>query len=196
MYDDLSQFEALVARLNGGDPVAAEEIVRQYEPFIRRAVQMGLRNSRLRRTLDSMDLCQSVFAAFFYQVATGTTEVISPDELIKLLVTIARRKLAQAMRKDYRRRRQLHAVMPSAGSFSLIDPAPTPSRVLSSKDLAARIRELLSHDERELADMRATGISWADIAERTGGSAESCRVQLFRAIRRVLGELGMSPHGD
>ncbi|MBX9652806.1 sigma-70 family RNA polymerase sigma factor [bacterium] len=195
MHEDLTQFEAMVARLHGGDPSAAEEIVRHYEPFVRRAVRMSLQHSSLRRTLDSMDLCQSVFAAFFYQVATGATEVVGPDHLVKLLTTIARRKLAQAMRKDYRRRRQLQAVMPPAGSFSLIDPAPTPSKILSSKDLAHRIRALLSDEERELAGMRSSGASWAKIAERTGGSALSCRVQLFRAIRRVLGELGMSEDG-
>jgi putative phosphoribosyl transferase len=50
-------FQALIDRVRTGNEQAAEELVRRYEPTIRRP--------RLRWQLDTMDICQSVRASFF-----------------------------------------------------------------------------------------------------------------------------------
>src|SRR5438045_6758201 len=102
-------FAELIRRVRAGDEEAAAELVRRYEPAIRRVVRVHLRDSRLRRLLDSTDVCQSVLATFFVRANLGQYELDTPTDLLKLLATIARHKvISQAQRhgadrRDYRR---------------------------------------------------------------------------------------------
>ena len=68
--DEYSEF---IRRIRQGDERAAEELVRRYEAEIRLEVRgwLRLRNPRLRRVFDSMDICQSVLASFFARAAVG-----------------------------------------------------------------------------------------------------------------------------
>jgi len=61
----------LIARVRAGDQAAAAELVRDYEPHVRRAVRIQLRDPRLRSVFDSADICQSVMASFFARLALG-----------------------------------------------------------------------------------------------------------------------------
>ena len=83
-------FEGLIARVRAGDEQAAAELVRRYEPAIRRAARVRLVDTRLNRLLDSMDICQSVMASFFVRTALGQFELETPDQLLKLLATMTR----------------------------------------------------------------------------------------------------------
>src|SRR4051812_8338743 len=94
-------FADFVARIRAGDEQAAVELVRQYEPLIRREIRMNLRDARLNRVFDSMDVCQSVLASFFVHTAGGDYDLDDPRQLLSLLVSMARNKLASAARKQY-----------------------------------------------------------------------------------------------
>src|SRR4249919_1695419 len=102
-------FQVLLGRVRAGDAQAAADLVRRYEPAIRRAARVRLVDSRLNRLLDSMDICQSVMASFFVRAALGQYELETPDQLLKLLATMTRNKLAGqvnahgAARRDFRR---------------------------------------------------------------------------------------------
>jgi hypothetical protein len=56
-----SEYLDFIKRVRGGDERAAEELVRRYEPEIRLEVRtwLRMRDARLRRVFDSMDICQS-----------------------------------------------------------------------------------------------------------------------------------------
>ena len=64
MADD-NTFADFRRRVRAGDEEAATELVRRYESAVRIEVRMRLADSRLRRVVDTMDLCQSVLASFF-----------------------------------------------------------------------------------------------------------------------------------
>src|ERR1700722_15375085 len=102
-------FVELIQRVRAGDQEAASELVRRFEPAIRRAVRVRLVDDRLRRTFDSMDVCQSVLGSFFVRAAMGQFELEKSDQLLKLLATMVRNKVAErathekAGRRDYRR---------------------------------------------------------------------------------------------
>src|SRR5580704_8003946 len=102
-------FQVLLRRVRAGDGQAAAELVRRYEPAIRRAARVRLLDTRLNRLLDSMDICQSVMASFFVRAALGQYELETPAQLLKLLATMTRNKLANqvkghgAARRDFRR---------------------------------------------------------------------------------------------
>src|SRR5262249_10791894 len=82
----------LFRRVRSGDPQAAAELFRVYEPAIRRRVRLWLRmqDERLRRVFDSVDVCQSVLASFFIRAAAGQYDVQEPGQLIALLVRMAK----------------------------------------------------------------------------------------------------------
>ena len=90
---DQQQFQELIGRVRNRDQDAATELVRRYESVIRRVVRIHLRDARMRRVLDSMDICQSVMASFFVRTALGQYELDTPEQMLGLLTTIARNKL-------------------------------------------------------------------------------------------------------
>jgi hypothetical protein len=50
-------------------------------------------------------------------------------------------------------------------------------------------RDRLSDQERRLADLRAIGHTWAEVAAEVGGSPDALRIAFSRAVDRVVGEL-------
>ena len=100
----------MLDRVRAGDQQAATELVRRYEPALRRAVRLRLRDRQLRRSLDSSDVCQAVFLRFFVRVATGPYDLDTPEQVLKLLATMARTQVVnealrqQAAKRDCRRR--------------------------------------------------------------------------------------------
>src|SRR5919198_6288365 len=93
---------SLISRVRAGDAAAAAELVRRYEPVIRSRIRVWLRmqDRRLRRVFDSMDVCQSVLASFFVRAAAGQYDLEEPRDLLKLLVKMARNKLAMRARHE------------------------------------------------------------------------------------------------
>ena len=85
-------------------------MVRQFESAVRVAVRVRLTNPSLRRQFDSMDICQSVFASFFFGVANGHFHVRSSGQLVALLTKMARNKLAWQVRRSRQHRRDVRRV--------------------------------------------------------------------------------------
>lgn len=186
-------FQQLVQRLRQGDPEAARTLVGAYESEIRRAIRVRLTDPMLRRSLDSVDICQSVLANFFARVSAGQFDLEGPEQLLALLLKMARNKLidharrAQARQQDQRvPAAQEHDILATAA-----DPHETPSGLVANRDLVETVRRLLSPAERYLADQRAAGREWADIGRELGRSPDALRKQHDRAIERVAGQLGL-----
>jgi RNA polymerase sigma-70 factor (ECF subfamily) len=192
--DDNEIFADLIGRLRAGDPRAAEELVRQCEPEIRREVRvwMRLRDPRLRRVFDSMDICQSVLASFFVRAAAGQYDLERPEQLLHLLAGMARNKLAEQVQYQQRQRRDVRRAQ-SLGpeAMDLAGGSESPSTQVAGEELLRKLRGRLSDEERRLAEHRAQGHSWADIAAELGGTAEAHRKQLARALDRVVKEMGL-----
>jgi RNA polymerase sigma-70 factor (ECF subfamily) len=189
---EVEEFRALIGRVRAGDPRAAAELVRQYEPAIRLAVRVRLTAPGLRRLLDSTDVCQSILADFFVRAASGQFELDRPEQLLSLLATMARNKvknLARHQQMQCRDHRRLQPGLPDDGA--LADPGPSPSQVVAGAELLQAFRSRLSPAERQLADQRAAGRSWKEIAEAVGGSPDALRMQLSRACDRVGHALGL-----
>jgi RNA polymerase sigma-70 factor (ECF subfamily) len=186
-------FAEFIRRIRAGDEQAAVEMVRRYEPLIRREIRLQLEDRRLSRLFDSMDICQSVLKSFFFRTAAGQYDLDTPEQLQRLLVTMAKNKLASAARSQHRQRRDQRRVA-AGGEQQLAGVAagvPTPSEVLAGKELLERFRQALTEEERHLADLRGEGLAWGDIAARMGGTAQARRMQLARAVERVARELGL-----
>jgi RNA polymerase sigma-70 factor (ECF subfamily) len=184
-----------IQRIRLGDEQAAEELVRRYEPEIRLEIRtwLRLRDPRLRRVFDSMDICQSVLASFFLRAAVGEFELDEPSQLIRLLVGMARTRLAEHVRFHQRRRRDVRrtgASPPEDGGFAAGDESP--SQLISHRELLDQFRGRLTEEERRIADMRSQGYDWVAVSSEIGGTPEGRRKQLSRAISRVEQELGLN----
>jgi RNA polymerase sigma-70 factor (ECF subfamily) len=185
-------WDELLRRVRAGDQQAAAELVRLYEPEVRRAVHARLTDPRLRRVFDSMDVCQSVLAHFFDQAAHGDLAPQSPAELIKLLVTMARNKLRDQVRRQHAARRDCRRETAGDERFEGVAGGEgSPSRILASRELLRRVQERLSEEDRYLLEERAAGREWADLAAELGGDPNALRMRLRRALDRVTDELSL-----
>jgi RNA polymerase sigma factor (sigma-70 family) len=182
----------LIQRLRGGERSAAEELVRHYEPVIRRAIRVRLVNPALRRTVDSVDICQSVMGSFFVRAALGQYDLDSPEQLAGLLIKLARNKVADAARRQNAEKRDQHRVQENASAVErVVDARESPSQIVAGAELLQKFREKLLPEERALAEQRAQGREWNDLAVEHGESAEALRKRLQRAVDRVARELGV-----
>ena len=193
-----SEFAAFIRRIRAGDDQAARELVARYEPVIRRQVRVRLRDPRLASRFDCADVCQSAMASFFVRAAAGQFDLEQPDQLLRLLVVMARRKLAQqvrrhrAARRDYRRSEERDPDYLAGRTTA----SPSPSRLVAGRELLDEFRRRLTEEERQLADLRAQGVEWAEIASRLGGKPAARSKQLARALDRVEQELEGSETGN
>jgi len=185
-------FEELIRRVRAWDQEAAAELVRRYEPAIRRAVRFRLANARLGNLFDSMDICQSVLRSFFVRAASSQYDLETPEQVLKLLTAMARNKLALQARKQHTLRRDNRRASAIGDEGSrLVASGDSPSAPIVVRDLQEEIRRRLAPDEWQLLDLRKQGHDWAAIAAQVGGGAESLRKKLARAIDRVAQELGL-----
>src|SRR5262245_58608674 len=180
-------FDDFIRRIRAGDAQAARELVERYEPVIRREVRLRLKDPRLASQFDWTDVCQSVLASFFTRAASGQYDLEEPGQLLRLLVVMTRRKVAnqerrhRAGRRDYRR---VERGEPAELEDRAI-PQPSPSRLVAGRELLEEFRRRLSEEERALVDLRAQGCEWPEIAAKLGGTAQARRKQFARAVDRV-----------
>jgi RNA polymerase sigma-70 factor (ECF subfamily) len=186
-----SLFHELIRKVRAGDERAAAELVRTYEPAIRRAVRIRLRDQRLRRLFDSMDICQSVLASFFVRVALGQYELEQAGHLVGLLTRMAQHKVADQARRQRAECRDFGRVAGVALADGVAAPGVSPDRQVALDDLLREFHSRLSPEEARLAELRAQGHGWDEIAAEVGEGAEALRKRLARAVERVARELDL-----
>lgn len=190
MRDD--SFMLLMERVRAGEQDAATLLVSRHEAAVRRAIRFRLTDPRMRSLLDSMDICQSAMGSFFIRVAAGQFQVNSPEDLVKLLTTIARNKLVNHVRRE----RSRLALKGSAESQALdlstaVSAEPDPERFSMTFEQCQAALQLMTPEERELLKHRRQGHAWEQVAEIMNSSPVVLRKQLSRALDRVLQEVGL-----
>src|SRR5262252_97666 len=143
-------FPDFIRRIRAGDDQAAQELIERYEPVIRCEVRLRLRDPRLYSRFDWTDICQSVMASFFVRAAAGQYDLEQPEQLLRLLVVMARHKLTEqvrrnsADRRDYRRLEERDPAYLDQRSAAV----PSPSRLVAGRELLEEFRRRLSEEER------------------------------------------------
>ena len=166
---ETADFADFVRRIRAGDDEAAQNLVARFEPLIRREVRLRISDDRLNRAFDSMDVSQSVLARFFLRAATGEYELNDPDQLARLLVTMAHRLKSRA-RQEQRQVRDMRRLAAGPGVLDEVaDGRPSPHEVVSQKELLERVKAALTDEERTIFEMRSIGLGWDDIAGTWGG---------------------------
>jgi RNA polymerase sigma factor (sigma-70 family) len=180
--DDFATFLDAIRR---GDERAATELVQRFEPRLRRLIGFRLDQYRLRRILDSADICQSILARFFARAADGQFDLDDEEQLGKLLRTMAENKV----RDNARRQRHCVGAIPEGLEPVALDPSP--SEQLEEKEAQESVEEVrarLSERVRWLLDQRAEGRSWGELGLEVGSSPDALRMSVQRAVKCALKE--------
>jgi RNA polymerase sigma-70 factor (ECF subfamily) len=183
-----------MSRVRQGDADAANELIRHFEPEIRLEVRVRLRvqDGRVRRLFDSMDITQSVLGSFFAGVAVGRYRPQHPKQLLGLLITMTRNKLLTQVRDQRRQRRDIRRAQSiDVAVHDVAAEGETPSQFVAAEELLRECRKRLSDEERQLAERRAEGLPWTEIAAQLGGTADGRRKQLERAFDRIVDDLNL-----
>lgn len=180
-----ASFSELIARVRTGDQDAMTELVRRYEPAVRRAVRIRLFDARLRRIMESADISHAVMFSLLQPEMLEKWPLETPADMLRVLLKMARNKLISRVRRERAQRRDQRR---TKGNFDGIDIAgreKTPSQQIAARELLEKIRDLLTPEELELIGLRDQKLSWAEIAAQRGGTADGVRKQLERAMLRV-----------
>lgn len=190
MTDDTG-FRSLLALASAGDEEAATNLVREYEPELRRYVRFRLTHPGIRRLVDSLDVCQSVLAAFFVHLHDGKIDLVHPKQLFRLLAVMAENKLRDKVRRHRAVRRGGGTVVEQ---IETVEPAGTvadPADAVANLELVNAIRDRVSADDRPAVDGWLAGNGWAEIATVVGGTPEGVRKRVTRAVDRAARDLGL-----
>jgi RNA polymerase sigma factor (sigma-70 family) len=185
---DEKSFAELMRAVRAGDEDAARELVRHYEPAIRKAVRTPLRRYRLNRFLDAADISQIVLASFFHQVVAGRFELHAPGQVLKLLLTMARTQLTNEIRRymaGRRDSRRLDESFSEHSLYNLVDRSPSPAVSVAINELIEEVYRRFAPAESYIAEQRFLGRSWVDLAAEVGGSPEAVRKKFERAVERI-----------
>jgi RNA polymerase sigma factor (sigma-70 family) len=169
--------------VRAGDAQAADELVLAYEPALRRQVRMQLTDPRLRRYLDTFDVCQSVLCNFFFRIAAGEFDLHAPQQLTGLLATMAHRRILNHVRRENAARRVVS--LDGEALLDVADGSPTPCEAVANAEILRRALAELTPDERALIEERGEGLAWETIAELHGETPDALRKKLSRAVKRV-----------
>jgi len=185
----MSPFEDLLQRVRAGDDAATTEIFREYQADVKMILRALMRAEWIRRGADPSDIYQSVMASFFIRAALGQYDISGPDQLKALLMTIAKNKVADLARKPGPRA----SVVPVGGcglsGIDPADPAKSPASQVMWKELVQKIRDRFTDAERRVSDLRMMGHSWEEVAAELGERADTVRMRLERALKRISREL-------
>lgn len=183
---ELQHFQALVRAAQEGSDEAARELYNKYVKYVRKCVRHKMWRS-LRTQFDSTDFVQQTWASFF-TLGNRLPDFESPQELIAFLQTVAQRKVLLAGRRQHNRKadvaieQRIHESSQMAGPHP---PAhdPTPSSVAVYHEQYDRLVEQQVPEVREVAELRAQGNTFAEIAASLNIDESTAR-RFMRRIRR------------
>ncbi len=97
MLKTADEFRTLMQQVLSGSEPAAEELFRDYEPYLLHAIRQKL-SKRVRSKFDSLDIAQDVWKSFFAAMPVER-RFDSPAELVAFLTTLAKHKVIDAARQ-------------------------------------------------------------------------------------------------
>lgn len=184
------EFAGFLRRLRAGDPQAAQELVQEYETELRIVARARLRDPRMRRLVDSVDLTQSVFGNFFVRTAAGQFELETREDLLQLLAQMVRNKAIDHVRRQQAGKRDVGQMEQApVEEHRVAGGDQTPSQVVSFRELLDQFEERLSDEIRPVSQLRREGHTWEEIGERLGQNGLTLRKRFEKEIGRVAHQL-------
>jgi RNA polymerase sigma-70 factor (ECF subfamily) len=183
----------LVALAKYGDKSALNQLYRAYAERVRWMVRLNMSNE-LRAKLESMDLVQDALIHALQGLGDFTYK--NEGDFVRWLSKIAQNALRDnldklhADKRDIRREVALGGYGPTTGGRRLGAPVPidstTPSVIMSKREDLAKLEnalDVLKPEYREVIVLtKIEGLSYREIGDRLGKSADAVRMLVSRAM--------------
>ncbi|MDQ6779286.1 MAG: sigma-70 family RNA polymerase sigma factor [Actinomycetota bacterium] len=151
-----------------------DELYRLLAPRLRQIVRA---NVRANETVIE-DACQVAWSQLLRY-----SEQVRRDTVLSWLATTAVREALKQLRRD-RREVSLDAELERSGELPGASGAPGPAEVVELRDRLGEVRRLPERQQR-LVWMHAAGLTYVEIADRTGDTLRTVERQLLRAKGRL-----------
>ena len=179
-----SDFELLMNKVRDGSDSAAWDLVEQYGPYVLRAVRRNIRHE-IRAKFDSQDFAQAVWTSFF-DCSNQMQQVERPEQLVRLLATMARNKVIDEGRKRDTKRYCVKnetsmTELTQESNQGLKSKDPTPSQLAIVREQWEQVLEGQPSHYRRIAQLKLSGETNTAIADKLGINEKT--------VRRVLKEL-------
>jgi RNA polymerase sigma-70 factor (ECF subfamily) len=183
--------DLLLEKLSSGDPEAAQRVFVAYEPALRMVVRRHL-PERLRAKFDSIDVVQSIWADLLHGFREAGWRFADAAHLRAFLVRVARNRLTDRLRHFHHaleREQRLADTDPDT-----LPPArqPPPSDVAQADDVWQKMLALCPPAHHELLRLKRLGLSYVEIAARTGMHEGSIR-RILRQLARQMAAAAERP---
>ena len=163
----------LIARARAGDEIAVKDLLGRFEGEVRMVVR-GRLPRVLRSQFDSMDFVQAVWTSVLTRDGPDLARFDNSQRLMGYLAAVARNKVFAEHRRqtrthkyDLKREEPLYV---RKGSREVLREVPgtdpSPSQDAQAHDRLAQLLEGRSTLERQVVDLRRSGLTYDEIAER------------------------------
>ncbi len=187
--NNTENINSLLARLCDGDSDAAEQVYREYEPYLRTVVRRQL-PINLRSKFDSFDVVQSLWVDLIDRFRKDQCRFSDADHLRAFLIRATRNRFHDHCRRHRVEMEHEQLRGASGGSDAALANQPTPSQVVQSDDLWKQIVSTCPPEHRQLIELKRAGLSLAEIVARTGLHEGSVRRILRQLAHRLALQTG------
>ena len=186
---------ALIERAQGGDREAFEELVHRYDRDVLR-IALNI----LHKTEDARDVYQEAFLKIYKNLPRFRFECSFYTWLYRIVTNVCLDQLRRRQARPEDQAPDMNSANHDEGITDFFErqrehrPALDPERRLLGKEIQARIAtamELLSPRERVVFEMKHyQGLKLRAIGDALGTTEETVKNSLFRATRKLRGQLG------
>lgn len=193
-----SSFDALMARLRGGDQEAATQVFNHFADQLL-TLARGRLTEGVRRKVDPEDVLQSVFRSFFTRHRQGQFAIENWDSLWGILTVITLRKCGHQVEYFHAACRDVQREVPAyagqtTAAWQVFAREPTPSEAAMLTDLVEHLMRGLEERERQIVMLHLQGHTLTEIAEQVGRAERTVR-RSIEQVRKRLRRLGESEVG-
>ena len=179
---NIESLEDLLAKLNSGDDVAAQQVFVTYEPYLRKVVRRLL-PAELRAKFDSVDVFQSVCGDVLVAFRQGGMRFQTVGQLRAFLIKATRNRFIDRVRQHHTAARLERPLHDAEAPGLPLSPQPRPSESAAAEELWERLLVLCPPEHHQLLRLRRQGASAGEIA---------ARVHIHEgSVRRILRELSL-----
>jgi RNA polymerase sigma-70 factor (ECF subfamily) len=191
MRDD-NDFTALIARAKAGEPGAIRDFLCRFEPEVRMMVRTRL-PKKLRTQFDSLDFVQVVWQSFFADPRVDAASFENVEHLRGFLAGLVRNKVFEQHRRltktekyNLSREERLYIRRGDRDVLrEVVSPDPSPSAAAQAIERMAQLTAGLSQREVEVISLRRLGLTFDEIADRTGVNERTVRRIIYAARARM-----------
>ena len=184
------EFNELLRRARAGDNGAIRDFLSQFEQEVRTMVRSRLPR-KLRTQFDSTDFVQAVWQSFF--VESDSRDFENVEHLRGFLFGMVRNKVSEQHRRltktekyDLAREERLYVRRGDREvPREVVSPEPSPSQAVQAADRMEQLTAGRSPLEIEVLTLRRQGLTFVEIAERTGINERTVR-RVIETVRSLM----------